>query len=303
MKCALCKKEQSKTEFMPSSGAFWPEGVINICYTCIEKNVDGNDLNQVDRLMQHANMAFLPTEWRKIWKREDNNAFRKYANSYFDLNYYKYDWGPQNEKLMELARKGLIEAELEELKPAYIEELKMKWGEMPELDLLRLERFFNASLNDYNVTTEAQRDMLRKIARLSVIIDADLSAGKVNKDIIANYDKLMTSALKALEVAQNDGIVAVGQICSFIEKHGFQPQFYDGIPKDEFDRLEKNIQEHVTDLITNEVNLTDIFERRKAIMNGSKLEVRDDEDYDPDEEDEPIYLEDEYKDEFEEDED
>lgn len=293
MKCAQCKKEKSKTDFMPSSGAFWPEGVINICYKCIEEHVDGDDMNQVDRLMQHANMAFLPNEWRKVWKREEKAAFKKYANSYYDLNYYKYDWAEQNEKLMDLARKGLVEAEIEELRPALLYELKMRWGEMPEVDLLRLERFFNASLNDYNVSTEAQRDMLRKIARLSVIIDQDLTAGKVNKDIIANYDKLMTSALKALEIAQAEGNVSVGQVISFIEKHGYQPQFYDGIPKDEYDRILKNVQEHVTDLITNEVNLTDIFERRKAIMNGTRVEIE--EDYDPDEEDEQdvVYLEDE----------
>ena len=81
LKCEKCKKDLPATEFMPTTGYLWPNGHINICYTCIESFIDGDNLNEVDRLMQHANMAFFPNEWRKMWKREGVKAFRKYANS------------------------------------------------------------------------------------------------------------------------------------------------------------------------------------------------------------------------------
>lgn len=267
MKCEKCKKEKPISEFMPSTGYLWPNGHINICYDCIEVFIDGNNLNEVDRLCQHANMAFLPNEWRKIWKRDGVKAFKKYAHMYNEINYYKYDWGTQNEKLAELARAGVIATELDELKPELIAKLKLAWGDLPELDLIRVERFFNASLSDYNVQTEAQKDMLRKIARLSVLIDEDLSNGLVDKDKITQYDKLMTSALKTLETTQQSGITSIGQVIEFIEKNGYKPRFYEGVPRDEIDMIEKNIQEYLKDLVQGEVNLTDIYERKRQEKN------------------------------------
>lgn len=263
MKCEKCNKEQAATEFMPTTGYLWPRGHINMCYTCIESFIDGDNLNEVDRLFQHANMAFLPNEWRKMWKREGKKAFRKYAQSYNEINYYKYDWGDQNAKLMDLARAGVIETELDELTPSAIKELQITWGNIPELDLIRLEKFFNSSLADYNVQTEAQKDMLRKIARLSVLIDQDLTQGLVDKDKISQYDKLMTSALKTLETTQSNGITAIGQVIEFIEKNGYKPKFYEGVPQDEIDMIEQNIKDYLKDLVQGEVNLTDIYERKK----------------------------------------
>lgn len=263
MKCEKCKKEKSASDFMPSTGYLWPNGHINICYDCIEVFIDGNNLNEVDRLMQHANMAFLPNEWRKLWKRDGKKAFRKYAYTYNEMNYYKYDWGDQNEQLMQLAREGVINTELDELTPQLIAKLKLAWGNLEDLDLIRLERFFNSSLSDYNVQTEAQKDMLRKIARLSVLIDQDLAAGLVDKDKITQYDKLMTSALKTLETTQSNGITSIGQVVEFIEKNGYKPKFYEGVPRDEIDMIEKNIQEYLRDLVQGEVNLTEIYDRKR----------------------------------------
>lgn len=263
MKCDKCKKDKVANEYMPSTGYMWPNRHINICYTCVEDLIDGDDLNEVDRLMQHANMAFLPNEWRKLWKREAKGAFRKYAHTYQEINYYKYDWGEQNEKLSKLARDGVIATELDEISDELIAHLKLSWGELPALDLIRLERFFNASLSDYNVQTEAQKDMLRKISRLSVLIDQDLAVGLVDKDKLSQYDKLMTSALKTLETTQENGITAIGQVVEFIEKNGYKPNFYEGVPKDEIDMIENNIKDYLKDLVQGEVNLTDLYERKK----------------------------------------
>lgn len=263
MRCEQCNKEKNVNEFMPSTGYMWPKGHINMCYSCVEELIDGDNMNEVDRLFQHANIALLPNEWRKLWKRERKDAFRKYSHAYQEINYYKYDWSEQNEKLETLAKDGIIETELDELKPSFLAKLKLNWGELPELDLIRLERFFNSSLADYNVQTEAQKDMLRKIARLSVLIDQDLAAGLVDKDKITQYDKLMTSALKTLETAQSEGITAIGQVIEFIERNGYKPHFYEGIPRDEIDMIETNIKEYLKDLVQGEVNLTDLYERKR----------------------------------------
>ena len=261
--CELCNTKTPQSEFAPTTSPFFPAGHINLCYSCVEKNVDGNNLNQVDRFLQHCNIAFYPNEWRKMWKREPESTFRKYTSTYFDLHYAKNDWNEQNKKLEALARKGAATYELEELRPEYLAELRLTWGDLPELDLVRLEKYYNASLNDYNVQTETQRDMLRKICRISVLVDDDLSKGVVDRDKVAQYDKLMTSALKTLETTQGEGITSIGEIIAFMEQNGFQPKFYSGIPKDEIDMMMENIQEYLRDLVLGEVNLTDLYEAKK----------------------------------------
>ncbi len=273
MKCEKCNTNKDKSKFAPTTSKFFPSGHINICFPCVNKHVSGDDLNQVDRFLQHCNIAFYPNEWRKIWKREPHTAFHKYTHTHYDLKYTKYDWGEQNEKLKDVARKGVIDSELEELSPFLIQELKIKWGDLPEIDLIRLERYYNASLSDYNVSTEVQRDILRKICRLSLIIDSNLTEGKIDKDAITQYDKLMNSALKTLETSQSEGITSVSEVVAFIEQNGFQPKFYTGIPRDELDLMEQNSQEYLRDLILGEVNLTDLYEARKRLVEGEESDV------------------------------
>lgn len=276
MKCEECKIEQPTSSYAPTSSAFFPKGHISICFKCIEKQVDGNDLNQVDRFLQHCNIAFYPNEWRKMWKRENTAAFSKYTNTYYDLKYAKQDWSNQNKKLIELSKHGVVDAQLEELKPELLAELRINWGDLPDLDLLRIEKYYNANLNDYNVQTEAQRDMLRKICRISILIDDDLSKGVVDKDKITQYEKLMTSALKTLEASQQQGITSVGEIVSFMEQNGFQPNFYSNTPRDEIDFMMENVQEYLRDLVMGEVNLTDLYEAKRRAFD--KLEADKEED-------------------------
>lgn len=263
-KCELCTKTKPEGEFIPSSSPFWVKGRINICYSCIESLVDGEDLNQVDRLMQFANMAFMPNEWRKIWKREGTKAYRKYTQTYFDFNYYKYDWGDQNEKLMGLARRGVVEAELDELKPAFIQELKVRWGNLDEIDLLWLENYYNSILADYNVDAETQRDQFRKICRMSLVIDKNLQNGNIDKDFMTQYNNFMTSALKNVEKTQTNGITSISQIVEFIERNGYVAKFYDGVPRDEIDMIIENIKEYIADLVRGETNLPEIYAQIKA---------------------------------------
>lgn len=270
MKCQHCKKDLPQSQFPPSSSPFWTEGIVNICYSCTPKFVDRNNLNQVDRWCQWVNLAFFPNEWMKISQRE-SDPFKAYCATHKNINYYKYDWSEQNKQLMKIAADGLIEDEIDELRPSLIRRLKSEWGsDVPEEDLLMLERRYSASLNDHNVATDIQRDSLRKIARLSVMIDREMQAGKVDKDKVTLYDKLVTSTIKTLESMEGDGITSISELIDFIERNGYQANFYDGVPRDEIDLIINNVKEYVKDLIEGEVNLTEIYEQKKKQLEHKK---------------------------------
>jgi hypothetical protein len=257
--------------------------------------VDRNNLNQVDRWCQWINLAFFPNEWRKIAQREAD-PFKAYAASHKSINYYKYDWTEQNQEIMRIAAEGLVELEFDELHESLIKKLQKEWGDLPEADLIMVERKYNASLNDYNVATDTQRDMLRKIARLSVMIDRDMEAGRIDKDKITLYEKLVTSTIKTLETMEGDGITSVSELVEFIERNGYQANFYDGVPRDELDLMTNNMKEYIKDLIEGEVNLTELYESKKrqleqrkeealALETGVNKAMLEDDDYDEDEQD------------------
>lgn len=262
MKCKKCKKDKGVQEFSPAYSPFWPEGHIDICYDCLDNMVDFTDLNQVDRLCQYANMAFLPEDWRKMHKREGKMAFRKYANVYNEINYYKYDWGEQNENLKKLAEEGVVALEIEELKPHVLRELRLKWGDVAtEMDLVRMERYFNRSLSEWGVTKETEKDQLRKVVRLSVMMDNSLAAGKPNKELSEMYNKLMTQLNKTVGDKDKVGYNSLAQLVQFIERNGYKPQFYDGVPRDEIDMMMNDIQGYLRDLVSSEVNFEEMLER------------------------------------------
>ena len=281
MKCQYCERELPLSKYPASTSPFWSEGYANICYECTPTIVDKNNLNQVDRWCQWVNVAFFPNEWRKIVQREAD-PFRAYVAAHKSLNYYKYDWSDQNKKLMELAATGLIDLEIEELAPHAMRALQETWGsETLEIDMLLMEKRYNASLNDYNVATDSQRDMLRKIARLSVMIDRQLEKGKVDKELMVMYEKLLTSVTKTLETMEGEGISAISELVEFIERNGYQANFYDGVPRDEIDMIMVNMQEYLKDLIEGEVNLTELYEQKKRqlLARGEKpaaVEAEDD---------------------------
>lgn len=269
--CHTCNQSKSAMELVPSHSPFWPTGRTTLCYSCVECTLDGNNLNHIDRLCQFANIAFLPEEWRKMWKQHSNKAFRRYCESYYSINYYKYDWSEQNEALKAKASKGTIATELDELRPELLAKLKQEWGDLPERDLLFLEELFNTSLSDYAIYTAQEKEMLKKICRLSLLIDHDFDNSVVDKDKIAQYDKLLTSLQKVVDKNESEGINTAGKIVEFIERNGYVANFYDNLSRDEYDRLISNIHEHNKDLVLSAVNITEKFEARKKQLETRKM--------------------------------
>lgn len=289
--CHICNKSKQPHDFVPSYSPFHPSGRTSLCYDCAKTMVDPTDLNQVDRWCQFANMAFLPDEWRKLYRQYGDSAFQRYAESYHGINYYKYDWGEQNQKIIEIATKGLVDLELEELTDAKYAELSRVWGgTFSHAELIQLEELFNSSLQDYTVSAATDRDMLRKVCKLSLMVDKDFAGGRVDAAKLKQYESLLASLQKAVEKNETGGITSLGQILAFVERNGYKPSFYDGIPRDELDMMEQNIKEHISDTVTSAVNISEIYEQRKRALSKRGKAI---EDLDTGDEDEEEYEDDE----------
>jgi len=263
MKCRVCNKTKDQSDFPTVRSPFYPSGKADVCFSCLQTMVDLEDLNQVNRLCQFLNLAFLPGEWVKIYKREGaSKAIRYYSEVYCQNNYITQDWSEANERLIKMAKEGVEKFEIEELKESELKRLQRIWGESIEpTDLMRMEAGYNQSLQDFAAEKEAERDLLRKMVRISTIIDRGLESGKVEKELFAMYDKLYTQVTKTLASKESSGFSALSEITSFLERNGFQPQYYDGIPKSEADIIIEDIKEYLRDLVAAEVNFSEMVER------------------------------------------
>ena len=111
---------------------------------------------------------------------------------------------------------------------------------------------------------------------MSLTIDKMLQQGQIDKDFMTQYNNFMTSALKNVEKNQSGAITSVGQIVEFIERNGYKAKFYDGISRDEIDRIIENIKEYVGDLVRGETNLPEIYAQLKQKydrMSGDKAKA------------------------------
>ena len=274
--CQVCGKNKILEEFIASSSPFWVNGHINICYSCIKELVDYTDLNAVDRLLQFANIAFEPNEWVKIYNREQDNVFELYTRSRAMKNYLKYDWGEQNQRLIDKARTGVIDAEIDELAPEFYAKMRIKWGDFPDEQLRYLEQFYNEMLDDFSVSTATDRDLLKKFAITALKNEELLKMGELDKTVMQSYQEFYKMVQKSLGEAQEQEISSIGEIVGMIEKKGYQPHFYDGVPRDEIDFMLEDMQQFTKELVLGAVNIDSVYkaaERKYAEDN----EVENDE--------------------------
>ena len=256
--CQFCLKTKPAEEFMPSTSRFWALGHINVCYSCLEEHIDYKDLNVVNRLLQFADIAFEPNEWIKLYNRENEGVFRHYAQLRHHKNYLTMDWSDQNKALIEKAKHGVLDAEIDATRPALITKLIRKWGDFEENDLLWLEDFYNEMASDYAVQSAADKGLLHTFAITSLQNNRLLKEGSFSKEIMTAYQNLLTSIKKTLEKDENDQITSIGELVGFLEEEGFQPKFYDGMTRDQADYIIEDTQRFLQNLIMNQVNIQDI---------------------------------------------
>lgn len=253
------------------------------CYDCIIataklQHPEGvQNANTFDRLCQSLNIAFYADEWNKTLARTDTplKALQEYFHFYGANHMPKVDWAIMQKKHKKAMENGLLDLEITQYHPAKFAELRLIWGDTHgDNDLIRLETLYNAFLRDFNLELESQRDKAKKITRLSLMIDNLLSQGKVNKDITTQYESLLNSLMKEVELTDNDGIDSVSKLVERIEQSGFLPTFQPELPQDDYDFLLEDMRAFLVDLVKSSVDLNVLFNRVAEKYNYEFVDVK-----------------------------
>lgn len=272
--CNFCGTT-SHTSLIPTQSWFMPDRFANLCFSCALERINPQSLNEIDRLFQYLNIPFLPNEWNKILIRaaSPEAALRQYVGQHHDIAYSKLDWGIQEQRLWEQADAGLQDLAIDELAPAKYAQLAEEWGDLPEKALRQLESLYCNSLQDYDVQTTQQRDLLKKMSHLAYLLDAQLQNGIIDKDMMTAYNNLLSTVSKQLEVASGGAnMSSLSELVEFIERNGFKPNPQIDVPLDEIDLIESNLFDYQRALINNDPNIAELYHQRKRLRDQRAAE-------------------------------
>lgn len=264
--CSYCHIDKPFSAFIEVKSPFFTDKVLPICADCIEKlmMMNDGDFNFYDKLCQWADIPFLVEEWSNLFSYNKEKTFSIYAKMYKQGQYQNADWRDVNKKYKALAEKGQLHNEIPELQEEVYQKLRQDWGETyTTQELLQLENLFQGILNTQNISNKLQSTDVRRICKISLIIDDKIRNGVDFKDDLANYDKLVKiAALSPKDVKNANDFNSVGEVFAYLEKKGWENKFYNGATNDIVDNTMKNIQLYVRNLYTNETGISDDIEKR-----------------------------------------
>lgn len=258
-RCGKCSQIKLIQDLVPcgENCLFGTDGVSTICYDCALGSIDTKDLTMVDKLCQFLDIAFMAEEWIKISKTSDNERYilETYIKTVKSSEYSKSSW-KQYDLLWEKAREtDAVLSKLPTLSADLFIYLRKKWGSYDDFgveDYLKMESYEKNTLNYYNFRDEARRDMIRKLALVSVLIDKKLASGDTREvsTLISSYQSLMKES-GIQNAVQNDTetIESLSELIAFLEEHGWLMDYKVTESRDIVDATIRNFQQYVAAIV------------------------------------------------------
>lgn len=258
-RCGKCSQIKLIQDLVPcgENCLFGTDGVSTICYDCALESINTKDLTMVDKLCQFLDIAFMAEEWIKISKTSDNERYilETYIKTVKSGEYSKSSW-KQYDLLWEKAREtDAVLSKLPTLSADLFIYLRKKWGSYDDFgveDYLKMESYEKNTLNYYNFRDEARRDMIRKLALVSVLIDKKLASGDTREvsTLISSYQSLMKES-GIQNAVQNDTetIESLSELIAFLEEHGWLMDYKVTESRDIVDATIRNFQQYVAAIV------------------------------------------------------
>lgn len=274
-KCIKCGNITPPEEF-PIALSPVLEGRGLVCFSCIDKLIATTDnINMVEEVCRHLGLAFFPDEWFRLAEEWNGVPTKHYFRLWEDVEWQnKNDWREMAELWRERIKTGSAIEEVDVMKDAHYEKLSRKWrvqrSTLGYEDLLWLENYEQSMCSDYNIKGRDKLDQLRKICKISFLLENALDVGDDIKDLMKAYNDLMkVAAFEENQTAMSGHISSISEMVKMFEDRGFKPRFYRNEKKDIVDETLADMQEFTRRLILGEPTLPDIVAQkmRKADLN------------------------------------
>ena len=258
--CSICGRPKLGQEFAPCgvNNIFYRDSIGTICYECIAEKVEFNDLDQVDKLCQMLDVPFLANQWLALYKKYNNREeiLREYIKEVREGEYNKSSWKQYNLLWDKVRETDTVLKKLPTLESDLFLYLRKKWGSYEDFGIeqyMKMESYEKNTLNFYNFRDEARRDMVRKLALVSVLIDRKLAAGDTREvtALISSYQSLMKeSGIQNAVHNDTETIESLSELIAFLEKNNWLMDYKITESRDIVDATIRNFQQYVQSLVT-----------------------------------------------------
>ncbi len=284
--CPKCGQQKDLELFLPmaASSHYSIDGTSPICIECIAQHIDRKDLTTIDRMCQFLDLPFDADRWIQM-----ESTYEKLGPLLLDYcfemtkdNYQDSDWSKIN-ALWSKAREynGLID-KITSIHSDLLLYLRKKWGASSELtldDYMRMEEYERHTLSHYPFKDEARKDVIRKLAKLSVLSDKSITDGNT-KDAVSYlqaYNTLMKELGIGSEVANNEGSInTLSELVSYLEKKGFVLNYRINESRDVVDKTIENMQQYVRRLFMDSSETVNEMYNQKQLAEESGTFLDDD---------------------------
>jgi hypothetical protein len=157
----------------------------------------------------------------------------------------------------------------------YIMRNKIKWGEDYTFqELITLENLFVNTLQANDISNPMQIDAIKKACKISIALDRAIVGGdsKEMNELSKAYQNFIKTAKidEIITAASKDVISNVAELVEFIEKSGYEFNYYDGVERDIVDKSLDDIKQFIRRTVSDATGLEVIFE---SINNSLKKEI------------------------------
>lgn len=276
--CESCGRALDSLSFLKTKSYLFPSGYINICTDCLARELESNNYswNAMDRLCQYLDIPFIPDKYEELLATTKGaDLLRAYNTIFFTEEYEGIDWGSYEEAYKDLQQTNALAEAVPLLAEQERIKLQQKWGMNYDDEALHyLENLYDGMTLTQNINGALQIDQALKICKVSYEIDCCLREGKDIDKLLASYDKLVkTGEFTPKNVKNASDFESMGELVRWLEKKGFENQFYDGETRDVVDETIKNIQSWNQRLYTNESGIGDeITQRIQSLKTAAELE-------------------------------
>jgi hypothetical protein len=257
--CDKSGKEQSSINFYNTNSQLLPK--YPVCKSCVQKNIDINNMQSVFDILKDMNIAFVKDVWISACENSPDNPFGSYMRQMNSLPQYRgLTWGD-----------SITESKDESFNINYMDidfkitpEIVARWGQHSKEDYMKLEQFYWDMKERNRIETPQEEIYLKKLAIISTKLDNELAAGNYTQakalgDLFSKY--MADSQFRAIDKTEADktgGIRTFGQAYAESESEDFIPpwEYYrklKGISQDIVDKTIMHIENHT--LRMNKINI------------------------------------------------
>lgn len=239
-KCNECDRSISPLQFYNSSSPLFSDGKVPFCKNCIKKMMPEDDIDAVKKILRQIDKPFLIEVWNKA-KSNKNNTIGEYFRPINSLPQYShltwedsihYDEADNVvDKEMTKAQSSFSEiTDIDEVETEHgtikvTKEMKSKWGNYSNRDIIEMEKLFKEMERANDIGTPQHKRQLFFYCKLTVLMDKALEEGD-----FAGYEKLSrqfdtltkSSGFRPIDKKDtSNGIRTFSQVYEEVEKDGF----------------------------------------------------------------------------------